>query len=330
MINFQDEIHGGLYNIFSSDYALKPVSGKTAFFYRFNDTITVSLKRADRGKRFDAAALKEEDMKELMNKGIKAIIHDYPGIGKVLDEYGIGCAPCGVGTCLLKDIVAIHNLSPDDEKKLMRSIADIVYPGRNVYIPEPVIRKTLNNQAKYSPPMKKLVDEHLLIKRFISLIPEAVSTLEKDFQAGRQVILDGIDFIKNYADRYHHAKEEDILFKYFDNGLDIIKVILEDHKTAREHIRAALDGMDRIDTRAVSDHLLAYAELLKEHIKKEDEIMYVWMDGNITDQQVGELFSKFNEADGTLKDYPEKYRIFVENAEARCGAALRGYKEVSV
>ena len=45
----------------------------------------------------------------------------------------------------------------------------------------------------YSPPMKKLVDEHVLIKRWIALIPEVVKNLAVASQAGRQLVLDGVD-----------------------------------------------------------------------------------------------------------------------------------------
>ncbi len=66
--------------------------------------------------------------------------------------------------------------------------------------------------------MKKLVDEHVLIKRWIALISEVVKNLDVESEEGRQLILDGIDMILSYADKFHHVKEEDILFKYFDEN----------------------------------------------------------------------------------------------------------------
>jgi hypothetical protein len=55
-------------------------------------------------------------MEAYLNTGIKQIIDQFPEVGGILDEYGIGCAPCSVGTCLLKDIIEIHHLSEDEEK----------------------------------------------------------------------------------------------------------------------------------------------------------------------------------------------------------------------
>jgi hypothetical protein len=63
-------------------------------------------------------------MDEYLNKGIKEIIGAYPEVGSILNDYDIGCGPCNVGTCLLKDIVAIHRLPEDREQELMGRIAN--------------------------------------------------------------------------------------------------------------------------------------------------------------------------------------------------------------
>lgn len=257
-------------------------------------------------------------MEEYLNKGIKEIISKFPKVEDILNEYNIGCAPCSVGTCLLKDIVEIHNLSPEAEQELMTKIAKVIYPGREIKIPE-IKRKAKPGpkEIKYSPPMKKLVDEHTLIKKLVALIPELIEDLDVNSEEGRRLILDSIDFIRSYADKYHHAKEEEVLFKYFDEGLDILKVIHEDHKTARAHVRTVIEAVDKKDKRQVTEHLNAYRELLQEHIKKEDEILYPWMDRNLSVKQVGELFAKFIEIDKEFEDTPKKYEAFIKKLEQR-------------
>lgn len=156
-------------------------------------------------------------MDEYLNKGIKDVIQQFPEVEKILDSYNIGCAPCSVGTCLLKDIVEIHNLSLEQEQELMVKIAQVIYPGKEVKIPE-IKRKEqpTEGQVQFSPPMQRLVDEHKLIKRLLALIPILAEKFNAESAEDRDVIHGVVDFIKNYADKYHHAKEEDILFKYFD------------------------------------------------------------------------------------------------------------------
>ncbi|MHA1576454.1 MAG: hemerythrin domain-containing protein, partial [Candidatus Thorarchaeota archaeon] len=158
-------------------------------------------------------------MEQYLNQGIKEIISEFPQIEKVLEEYDIGCGPCMVGTCLLKDIVEIHNLQANQEQELMSRITKIIYPEKDIQIPK--IERTLagKQQISYSPPMITLVDEHKLIKRMLVLIPHIIQVLEteNDFP----LILETLDFIRLYADSFHHAKEEDVLFKYFDEDLEI-------------------------------------------------------------------------------------------------------------
>ena len=257
-------------------------------------------------------------MKEYLNKSIKEIINEFPEVGNILNEYNIGCAPCSVGSCLLKDIVEIHNLPSEDEQELMARITKVIYPDREEKIPE-IKRKRMARpeEISYSPPMKKLVNEHVLIKRLVAMIPELIDNLDVASEEGRQVIIDGIDFIRSYADKYHHAKEEEILFKYFGEDLDIIKTMLEDHDNARAHVRAMLEALDKEDKEAISEHLNAYRELLTEHIKKEDEILYPWMDRGFSITQVGELFSKFNERDEEFGDVPERYEEFINKLEEK-------------
>jgi len=255
-------------------------------------------------------------MDEHLNKSIKEVINQFPEVGNILNEYNISCAPCSVGSCLLKDIVEIHNLSSEEEQELIARIAKVIYPDQEVKMPRVERRREAGpKEMGYSPPIKKLVNEHVLIKRWVAMIPEVIDNLDVQSEQGRQFIIDGIDFIRSYADKYHHAKEEEILFKYFDENLDILKTMHEDHENARAHVRAMLEALDKKHKEAVSEHLNAYQELLTEHIKKEDEILYPWMDRILSITQIGELFSKFNETDEEFRDAPKRYEEFINTLE---------------
>lgn len=65
-----------------------------------------------------------EKIDAYLGRGIKDIIDKYPRVIAILNEYGIGCGACDVGTCLLKDIVSLHPLSKEQEQELMNRIAD--------------------------------------------------------------------------------------------------------------------------------------------------------------------------------------------------------------
>ena len=68
-------------------------------------------------------------MEQYLNMAVKEVITRFPEVGKILEEYEIGCVPCGVGSCLLKDVVEIHNLPEKEEQGMMARIAGEIYPG---------------------------------------------------------------------------------------------------------------------------------------------------------------------------------------------------------
>ncbi len=58
----------------------------------------------------------------LGSEQIKDVIEKHPRIGEILQGADIGCVTCGVGICLLKDVVAIHALGAEAEGKIEAEI----------------------------------------------------------------------------------------------------------------------------------------------------------------------------------------------------------------
>jgi len=257
-------------------------------------------------------------MESYLNKGIKDIITDFPQVGNILEEYSIGCVPCTVGICLLKDILEIHKMAPEKEKELMSRIEAAIYPEQEIKTDYPVKEVQIDATPHvFSPPMQLLVNEHVVIKRWLALIPSVVESIDLTRDEEVKIIVDGIDLIKSYADRLHHAKEEDILFTYFDDSEKIIQVIYEDHRIARNHVKEMLAALKAKDAAALRRHLTDYRLLLTEHIIKEDEILFPWLDKKLTEEQIVELKQKFDKEDMEIGVEPEKYLSYLNNLEDR-------------
>ena len=62
---------------------------------------------------------------------IKDVIETHPRIGEILESYEIGCVTCGVGICLLKDVVSIHALGDEIEKKIETEINEYLTEARS-------------------------------------------------------------------------------------------------------------------------------------------------------------------------------------------------------
>src|SRR5512146_1127553 len=99
-----------------------------------------------------------------------------------------------------------------------------------------------------------LVHEHVLIKRMLALLERNAPRTAEGSYADYRFYLDGVDFIRNFADRFHHAKEEDVLFEALvENGMprenSPVAAMLMEHDAGREFVRRleqaaqrALDG----------------------------------------------------------------------------------------
>ena len=257
-------------------------------------------------------------MENIMSKDIRAVIDQCPEVGRILEEYGIGCAPCSVGSCLVSDVVGIHGLDPQTEATVMYKMEKALYPDRDVPEPKVDLSKTKPKEINYSPAVKNLVDEHVLIKRMLALIPTIADFVENSVTVDKDLILSCVDFIRGYADKFHHMKEEDIFFKYVDEQSEIIKIMYEDHDTGRNHVRNVVEGAENGNKAQIKEHLHGYRDLLTQHIKKEDEILYPWIERQMSDSQIGEMFQRCSAADASVgEELPRRYEKFIIDLEGK-------------
>jgi len=57
-------------------------------------------------------------------QAINKTIEQHPAIGEILNKFDIGCVTCGVGICLVKDVVSIHALGDEAEAQIEKEITD--------------------------------------------------------------------------------------------------------------------------------------------------------------------------------------------------------------
>jgi hemerythrin-like domain-containing protein len=62
-------------------------------------------------------------------------------------------------------------------------------------------------------PIGPLMWEHRLIESMISLMRKEIITINEESEVSTAFINVTVDFFQIYADRTHHGKEEDILFR---------------------------------------------------------------------------------------------------------------------
>ena len=150
--------------------------------------------------------------------------------------------------------------------------------------------------------VEQLMDEHESVRTVLEILDQ----IAEDPAAVDTGHMDGIiDFLKNFVDRCHHGKEEDLLFpalqaKGVKKEGGPIGVMLEEHRQGRELIKAmtfALEKMKKGDAGAADDlvkEIRNYAGLLDGHIEKENMILFPMADDLLTEAESEGLSAGFD------------------------------------
>ncbi len=150
-----------------------------------------------------------------------------------------------------------------------------------------------------------LSDEHQTILKVIDAALKECSEIEKGKALKVVFFQKAIDFIKNYADKFHHAKEEDILFTAMLENMENlhcnpIPVMLHEHDEGREFVKGMEQGIVENDTEKLIKNTRGYCELLQNHIYKEDNVLYPMAEEALSDEQKEIVNQKYQEVEKRL------------------------------
>lgn len=169
-------------------------------------------------------------------------------------------------------------------------------------------------------------NEHQLILRMIALVEQNTALLDAGDFENWNFYLDAIDFIRNYADRFHHAKEEDVLFvELVNNGMpeknSPIEAMLIEHDQGRAFIQQLESAV--LKTRAgfdqnrgdISSSAKGYAALLRDHINKEDQILYPLAERVLPSDVRDRMIDAYKQATAKDAHLEARYQKMVEQYE---------------
>jgi hemerythrin-like domain-containing protein len=178
-----------------------------------------------------------------------------------------------------------------------------------------------------------LMHEHGVILRVIGALEIETDRLAAGQDVRPGFFLDAADFIKGFADGCHHKKEEGVLFKAMTAaGLPQqsgpIGVMLAEHEQGRLYTRGMRDAANRLaagdeTARAeVVNNARGYAALLRQHIQKENGILFPMADQVIPFAQQDQVADDFErvEHEETGEGVHEKYLALAEALEREARA----------
>jgi hemerythrin-like domain-containing protein len=172
-----------------------------------------------------------------------------------------------------------------------------------------------------------LMIEHRLIERMISLIKDALKKIETTREVDPVFVDTAVDFIRMYADRTHHGKEEDILFRDLGKSnlsaddARVMNELMEEHVFARRMTNGVVEANARYrngNKSALVDitaGLRTLIEFYPRHIEKEDKILFPAARAYFTDEEDQAMLAEFWEFD--RKMIHEKYKSVVEGLKKK-------------
>jgi hemerythrin-like domain-containing protein len=178
-----------------------------------------------------------------------------------------------------------------------------------------------------SKAIEELRHDHDAILSSLSILDAMVGRLGTADAPAAEDFRSFTGFLKEFADKCHHGKEEGILFPALTGaGMPSeggpVAVMLSEHVQGRTLIREmehAVSGS--VDAKALSTAARSYAELLRSHIAKENEVLFPAAERLLPSADLEAMKGRFQEHEETvigrgrheelhamLKELKQKYR----------------------
>lgn len=167
-----------------------------------------------------------------------------------------------------------------------------------------------------------LMIEHRLIERMLAIIQDALAEAGKTKKIDPVFVDIAVDFVQTYADRTHHGKEEDILFRDLKRkGLSepdqrVMDELIEDHVFGRITTKALVEANARYrngDSSALEEIvrcLHTLVDFYPKHIEKEDTVFFPASRAYFSEAEDQAMLDEFWAFD--RKMIHEKYKAVVE------------------
>jgi hemerythrin-like domain-containing protein len=176
-----------------------------------------------------------------------------------------------------------------------------------------------------------MVSEHKYIKRMLKVVRAMSIKVLNNETIDNEDFYKVIDFVRNYADKHHHAKEENILFKKMGDELGEkiakgpVAGMFVEHDLGRLYmstLEAALEKYKNGDMDSRVDiiaNLICYTDLLHRHIDKEDTAIYTFARRALSKEAMDDVEQRCSEVENSASGQgtQDKYINLVEELEKK-------------
>lgn len=152
-------------------------------------------------------------------------------------------------------------------------------------------------------PTQDLYEEHGGIILMLEIMGKVAEILKKGEEVKREHLNKIVEFLRNFADKCHHGKEEGILFPELikkSSSIKLVNELLGEHKTGRDYIRGIAESLENYkpgnpDAIHIAVNTEGYIQLLTEHIRKENTELFPIADKELPlklQEEIEERFEK--------------------------------------
>ncbi len=151
-----------------------------------------------------------------------------------------------------------------------------------------------------------LINEHEGILAMLAVVEAAAYRLQDGKEVPADLFSNAVGFFRNFADKCHHGKEEAQLFptiveRGIPNEGGPVGVMLVEHDQGRAFIRGMDEAArqyaagDKSATPALVKNTLGYVRLLREHIEKENSVLFPMADQVLSEPDQDRLYEAFEQ-----------------------------------
>lgn len=161
--------------------------------------------------------------------------------------------------------------------------------------------------------------EHAIILEGANIVPSLDKLWEINEQEYTSTVNQLLDFFAEYADTYHHIKEEKVLFPILEESehaavIAIVTELIDHHQQFRELLVEIRHDLTEKNYRVVQKKLNRYINDLQDHIAAENDELFPMMDSTLSPGELEKLYFNCVDKDNALgADKKEKLENFIKN-----------------
>ncbi len=152
--------------------------------------------------------------------------------------------------------------------------------------------------TEYGTATAELRHEHQVILRALAVLERAGERLAAGAAVDEAALAELVGLVRTFADTCHHAKEERHLFPRLaaQSVGDVLAPFLAEHEEGRGYLRGLAAGPAAARAAAVR----RYVGLLRDHIEREDRVLFPMADAVLTAEAQAELGRRFAEVEAEV------------------------------